>query len=618
MAARFWVGGTGNWNDTGHWSTLSGGGSGAAVPTSADDVTFDSNSGVGTVTIDAPAGQCLTLLMNRTGLTILDTAGLTVTNTLTLTLGVFNTNGQSESWGAFSSSGAGARTLTLGASAITITTPSITAWSTTNTMTMSANTATITFNASNQTFSHSGNMQGASIVSTGATTFTVSSAPLGIKDFTRTGTAVKTDSLTLSSGFAITGTLTLGGNTVQGLNRLLIQVTNPGVTTGRTITAPAVVINGDVDFTDTVITTSGGGSPTWSNPSAAYIGNGGNNSAVITANANASSTQTWATTGTGSWSDITKWTSRVPLPQDDVVFSSAFAASPTITADMPRLGRSIDWSASSGAVSWQPASLSSGGTIYGSLTLRSGITIVTNLNALICAGRGSTNTLTWAGVNLQQHSLQITCGGGTYTILDNFLNVGAINVTNGSLIASGLTLSTWQFQSSQSGQTRFIDIRNSYIPIGNTAATSVINMIASGLTFLADGSTFDLTDTGSATKTVAGAGLKYGTIKYVTTGTGNLTITGANIIDILLVETTAGKTVTFPAGVTTTITQGLTLQGPAGGALSVVSSSPGTQAAINAQCPAVTRTINATLSADIAINQCPQVVQPARSVAFFA
>lgn len=45
-AARtlYWVGGTGNWNDTARWSTSSGGGGGAALPTSLDDVIFNSAS----------------------------------------------------------------------------------------------------------------------------------------------------------------------------------------------------------------------------------------------------------------------------------------------------------------------------------------------------------------------------------------------------------------------------------------------------------------------------------------------------------------------------------------------------------------------------------------------
>lgn len=49
MVARFWVGGTGTWDttDTTHWASASNGAGGQSVPTSADTVTFDANSGGG-------------------------------------------------------------------------------------------------------------------------------------------------------------------------------------------------------------------------------------------------------------------------------------------------------------------------------------------------------------------------------------------------------------------------------------------------------------------------------------------------------------------------------------------------------------------------------------------
>jgi hypothetical protein len=40
----YWVGGTGNWSDTAKWSTSSGGSGGSAIPTSLDDVVFNSSS----------------------------------------------------------------------------------------------------------------------------------------------------------------------------------------------------------------------------------------------------------------------------------------------------------------------------------------------------------------------------------------------------------------------------------------------------------------------------------------------------------------------------------------------------------------------------------------------
>ncbi len=53
MAARYWVGGTGNWDNstTTHWSTSSGGSGGASVPGSSDDVILDASSGGGTVSL---------------------------------------------------------------------------------------------------------------------------------------------------------------------------------------------------------------------------------------------------------------------------------------------------------------------------------------------------------------------------------------------------------------------------------------------------------------------------------------------------------------------------------------------------------------------------------------
>ena len=45
MANRYWVGGSGAWDNTNttNWSASSGGSGGASVPTSTDNVFFDSN-----------------------------------------------------------------------------------------------------------------------------------------------------------------------------------------------------------------------------------------------------------------------------------------------------------------------------------------------------------------------------------------------------------------------------------------------------------------------------------------------------------------------------------------------------------------------------------------------
>ena len=180
---RYWVGGTGNWSDTAHWSGTSGGAGGESVPDADMDVYFDANSFTGagqTCTINQAAPvYTLTLtgvtnsptfagasdltitdtftteagitwnhtgsiILNSTGTETLtsnsiDFKGATIkingagsswtladalsisTGTLNLLNGTLNTNGQAVTIKNLDSSNANTRTLTCGASAFTVT-----------------------------------------------------------------------------------------------------------------------------------------------------------------------------------------------------------------------------------------------------------------------------------------------------------------------------------------------------------------------------------------------------------------------------------------------------------------------------------------------------------------
>ena len=60
MANRYWIGGTGTWTDTAHWSTSDGGSGGATVPTSSDSVFFTVNSYNNNYTVTMTTGaNCL-------------------------------------------------------------------------------------------------------------------------------------------------------------------------------------------------------------------------------------------------------------------------------------------------------------------------------------------------------------------------------------------------------------------------------------------------------------------------------------------------------------------------------------------------------------------------------
>ncbi|MBK9147030.1 MAG: hypothetical protein IPM12_04310 [Flavobacteriales bacterium] len=189
-ATLYWINGAGNWNDPTHWSNSSGGASCACVPTTTDDVIFDSNSFTGagqSVTVNAQAycrnmtwtaglpnptlagnqpldiygSYTLTQSMNLThtglvtfksnsGNSTITTAGKIVRSsitfngiggawtlqdslvtyntgtTITLTSGALNTNSQYVFANQLYSAGSGVRALSLGSSTLVLTSTSST------------------------------------------------------------------------------------------------------------------------------------------------------------------------------------------------------------------------------------------------------------------------------------------------------------------------------------------------------------------------------------------------------------------------------------------------------------------------------------------------------------
>jgi len=586
MANRFWVLGTGNTSDTAHWSATTGGAGGETVPVAGDSVTFDSNSGTAaTVTVDV-ALSAASITINKSDLTLLHNAGTTLTGAMTLTTGTLNTNGQTCSWGSFSSSNSNTRTLTLGASAITITAGG-TSWdtSTPTNLATPANTATLTMSGASALFNGgSRNWNGMSIVFSGSGAARIGGGAGNVfANVTRTGTAAKTDSFLLNATLSVTGTMTLGGNTTQGVNRLLVQ----GLTVGSqaTITAAAYVINGDVDFMDINLAYSGGAS--WTNAGAAFIGDALGNAGAVTTNATVSATQTATGTASFTWSTH-GWTSRVPLPQDDVVINNAFVAGRTITADMPRLGRSIDFTGTTGT----PAlNLTTGVTMHGSLTLISGMTF-TGIQTVTFAGRSAGLTITSATRSFPG-SVVINAPSGTYTLSDAFsLSVASslsLTLALGSLVATG-NVTVGNFVSNVAG-TRALTMGSGTWNLYRTGTTNVWNVANTGaFTFDPGTAIIDITATDSGvTKTFVGDGLIYPTLRHTATGTAALTITGANTFTTLDLETNASaRTITFPASTTTTVTGTMTLTGSGSARLAVISSSAGTAATISAATVAIT------------------------------
>lgn len=97
MANRYWVGGTGTWDttNTANWSTTSGGGGGASVPTASDVAFIDANSGGGTVTLAQDVTLIAAYFAGFTG--TIDFASKTISisgsNTTVITTGTITMTG---------------------------------------------------------------------------------------------------------------------------------------------------------------------------------------------------------------------------------------------------------------------------------------------------------------------------------------------------------------------------------------------------------------------------------------------------------------------------------------------------------------------------------------------
>jgi fibronectin-binding autotransporter adhesin len=398
-------------------------------------------------------------------------------------------------------------------------------------MTVNAGTSSITtagfsgqFNGGGFTY-NTVNVTGANQAIRGVNTFT---------NLTATGGAAIDRVLTLDANQTVTGTLTINGNST--VNRLLVQSNTLG--TQRTITTTGATVGGQyADFVDIAMTattdltgfTGGAGDC------------GGNSGMTFTTPA----TQTWSGTSGGNWS-ANAWTSRIPLPQDDVVISSAFSASQTITINVKRMGKSIDFTGTTG----NPV-LAFGSTsrdIFGSLTLVSGMTTTGTVEAIF-QGRSS-YTLTTAGISLTC-ALRIQAPGGTLTLGDALTSSAAITHTHGTFDTNDNNLTVTTF-SSNATTTRAIDLGSSTITLTSTG--SVWNCAnTGGLTFTAGTSTIKMTDSSATAKTFAGGGLTYNNVWNAPgAGTATLNISGANTMADLNDDGSAAHSVLFTANLTHT------------------------------------------------------------------
>lgn len=524
MAAFVWADAVaGLWSVGANWQVA--GVPQAAPPTTNDTVTFGSGTGFtqANCTLDT-TGACSTIIF--TGYT-----------------GTFNYSGQ-----------------TLNVSGGTVTFVSGMTITSNSSSVINCSGAGVNFTGGTKSFGGLVSLTGSGIVSMiSGNTFV---------NLTRTGTAAKTDVLELPGTTTVTGTLTLGGNTTQGVNRLLVRSSGAlGAQRTFAMTGGAVVINGDVDFQDITIT----GTPSWTNTGSAFIGDGLGNGSLITTNKTTPTTQTATGTTSFTWSTH-GWTSRVPLPQDTVSIPNAFSGGQTITADMPRWGADVSFVGSSGS----PVLSTIASSIYGSLTLVSGVTQSGTAN-LTFAGRGS-HTITSAGMTFTS-VMTVDAVSGTYTLSDAYINNRS---SNPSLKVTSGTFNDGGFSANLSGASGAFQITGATLvksgawSIAATAAASFVS--GTGNPVVTDTGSITLSAASTNTRTFAGGGANWGTLTYnVTNSAGGLTLTGANTFTALNVAETSTnpRTLIFPAATTTTITNlylyGLNVQSSVGASAATLS-----------------------------------------------
>jgi hypothetical protein len=464
---------TGLWESDLTWSATDGGAAGATFPIAGDNVFITANGNGLTVT-PVLAAACDSIVCSGA-------------STATIT---------------------GTQTITVGGNVTLLSTMTI--------------PNTITF-----TITGTGNFAGSTLATLGninlnGTAHTISGS-FTCNILTRNGTATKTDSVTFTSGTTVTcTTCAMIGNSAT--NRLLVQSSTLG--SPAIITATNWTGTNAADFMDITSTNAVDLSA-----AAAYTGDcGGNAGITFTAAA------PQASTGAGNWSGAV-WTSRVPLPQDDVTCSH------NMTIDMPRIGRSITFTGT------PTVSLSNAVTNYGSWTNVVGMTYTPNNKNNLFYGRSSYSIVSGGKIFYQLYFRGMS---GTYTITDDTVVTKFLYHDRGTLnLAANTTV--W-------GQTPSMLIVGTNLNLGNgtltlTGTDPMTKMeVVSGQGFNPGTSTIVLTNSGVSGQQLTGAGFTFNNVTVQGAGAYTLTITGNNTFNTFTIDrSAAAKTVVF-TGTTQTVT----------------------------------------------------------------
>lgn len=598
----YWVGGTASWNGTAasKWALTSGGSGGQVEPTSIDNVFFDANSGVVTVTAITTIITCrnidftgftgtftgsatgsiygswtfgagmtqsytgtLTFRSTYPGRTItcngktfasgitFDGIGgawtlqdsLTNSSNISLNNGFLNTNNQSVSITSFSSNNSGIRTLILGTSTITCSS----GWTAT-TSGLNLSVASSTINVSGTVAFNSKSATYGTVNFTGGVSNFGPSLINGDADGAITfGTLSRTTNtysvLQISVNIIVTSSLTFAGGNAN-TQRLGILNTL-GTSTSVTITCNGSIALSNTDF----LGITGTGSATWTGTS---LGDCGGNSnitttspvtrfAVCAAGSNDFMADIWSTSSGGATGQTR------PLPQDTVTIdgNSFGAISETLTIGSYRLP-TLDFTNAT-----HTPTLSFNGAIttyfFGDLKFIAGM-VVSGTSGTTFQKQSGTQTLT-SGTQTNTSNIAIKTLG-TFVLGDDMIDTGTIGMayTSGTFNDNNHNVTSTTFVSSGTLVRAWNKGNGTYTITGTGNAWSITG--TTNLTFT-DAGTIKFTNNSSTGKNFIGGSLTYNNVWNATAGTGILTFIGSNTFKDL--KSDASRSIKFTGGTTTTI-----------------------------------------------------------------
>ena len=213
-------------------------------------------------------------------------------------------------------------------------------------------------------------------------------------------------------------------------------------------------------------------------------------------------------------------------------------------------------------------------TIFGNLTLSSGMTLSAGANATTFAATSGVKTITTNGRTID---LPITFNGvgGTWQLQDA-LTLGATRttaLTNGTLDLNAKTLTTGIFSSSNSN-TRVLTMTGASVVVLGSASAWFMST-STNATVNGSGSTVSMNS--AVAKTFSGGGLTYGTL--VQGGAGILTVAGSNAFADIS-NTVQPATVKLTVGTTQTVSA-FSLSGTSGNLITLNTTVAGTRATLS-------------------------------------